>query len=54
MNKIDELNKIKVPIFRIDKSLEVFKEQPLFQEKVDKANEILENTGLPKTRKLDT
>jgi len=54
MNRIDELNKNKVPIVRIDKSLEKFKEQPLFQEKVDKANEILKNIGLPKIRKLDT
>ena len=52
MKKIDELNKRKVPIVRIDNSLEQFKEQPLFQEKVDKANEILKNIGLPKMKKL--
>jgi len=51
MKKIDELNKNKVPIVRIDNSLEQFKEQPLFQEKVDKANEILKNIGLPKIKK---
>ncbi|MFN3406062.1 MAG: hypothetical protein ACK40G_18350 [Cytophagaceae bacterium] len=48
MKKIDELNKKKVPIVRIDDSLEKFKEEPLFQEKVDKANEVLNNIGLRK------
>jgi hypothetical protein len=54
MKKIDELNKKKVPIVRIDNSLEQFKGQPLFQEKVDKANEILKNIGLPKIKKHHT
>lgn len=54
MKKIDELNKKKVPIVRIDNSLEQFKEQPLFQEKVDKANEVLKNIGLPKLKKRHT
>ncbi|WP_209332699.1 hypothetical protein [Lunatimonas salinarum] len=54
MKKIDELNKNKVPIVRIDNSLEQFKGQPLFQEKVDKANEILKNIGLPKIKKHHT
>jgi hypothetical protein len=46
---IKEINKKKVPIVRIDKSLEKFKKLPLFQYKVDKANEMLKNVGLPKT-----
>jgi hypothetical protein len=54
MKRIDELNKKKVPIVRIDDSLEPFKRQPLFQEKVDKANEILKNIGLPKIKKHHT
>lgn len=54
MKKIDELNKKKVPIVRIDNSLEQFKEQPLFQEKVDKANEVLKTIGLPKLKKRHT
>lgn len=54
MKNIDELNKKKVPIVRIDNSLEQFKEQPLFQEKVDKANEILKKIGLPKLKKQHT
>ena len=51
MKKIDELNKKKTPVVRIDNSLEKFKDQPLFQDKVDKANEILKNIGLPKIKK---
>lgn len=51
MKKIDELNRKKVPVVRIDNSLEQYKEQPLFQDKVDKANEILKNIGLPKMKK---
>lgn len=45
---IKELNKSKVPIVVIDNSLEKFKKIPLFQDKVDKANEILRTVGLPK------
>ena len=45
---IKELNKSKVPIVRIDSSLEKFLSIPLFQDKVDKANEILRTVGLPK------
>lgn len=45
---IKELNKKKVPIIRIDNSLEKFKDIPVFQEKVDKANVMLRTIGLPK------
>ena len=48
---IKELNSKKTPIVTIDKSLEKFKNKPLFQEKVDKANEILRKVGLPKTKR---
>ena len=47
---IKQLNKSKVPIVRIDNSLEKFKNIPLFQNKVDKANDILRNVGLPKLK----
>ena len=50
MKNIDELNKKKIPVVRIDNSLEQFKDQPIFQEKVDKANEMLKNIGLPKSK----
>jgi len=51
MKNIDEINKKKVPIVQIDNSLAKFKKLPLFQEKVDKANDILKNVGLPKTKR---
>lgn len=51
MKKIDELNKKKVPVVRIDNSLEQYKKLPIFQDKVDKANEMLKNIGLPKVKK---
>ena len=47
---IKQLNKSKVPIVRIDNSLEKFVNIPLFQDKVDKTNEILRTVGLPKLR----
>lgn len=46
---IKELNKRKAPIIVIDNSLEKFKNMPIFQDKVDKANEMLRTVGLPFT-----
>jgi hypothetical protein len=46
---IEDLNKRKIPIVKIDNSLKKFKDMPLFQDKVDKANETLKNVGLPET-----
>lgn len=51
MKTIDDLNKRKTPIVTIDNSLEALKDQPLFQDKVDKANETLKKAGLPKLKK---
>ena len=48
MKTVKELNEKKMPIIRIDKSLEKYKDLPLFQNKVDKANEMLRTVGLPK------
>ena len=39
---------MKKQIIRIDNSLEKYKTMPIFQEKVDKANEVLRTVGLPK------
>ena len=50
MKKIEDLNKKKVPIVRIDNSLEKYKDLPIFQDKVEKANEMLKNVGLPKDK----
>ena len=44
---IKELNSRKVPIVRINNSLEKYKKMPLFQDKVDKANEMLRTVGMP-------
>lgn len=41
-------NERKIPIVRIDNSLEKYKTMPIFQDKVDKANEALRTVGLPK------
>jgi hypothetical protein len=48
---IKEINRKKTTIVTIDKSLEKFKKQPLFQQKVDEANEMLRKVGLPKKKK---
>ena len=46
--KIEELNKRKVPVVIINNALKKYKDMPLFQDKVDKANEMLRTVGLPK------
>jgi len=51
MKNIKELNDKKIPIVRIDNSLEKYLHMPLFQEKVEKANEALRTIGLPKLLK---
>ena len=45
---ISELNKAKVPIVKIDKSLERFRGKVLFPEKLELANKLLANVKLPK------
>lgn len=44
---IKELNKKKVPIVKIDKSLDKYNEVVLFPDKLKKANEMLKTVGLP-------
>ena len=46
--KIKELNKRKVPIIRIDKSLDKYNDLVLSPDKLEKANELLRRIGLPK------
>jgi len=48
MQTIQELNERKIPIVRINNGLKKYKKMPIFQEKVDKANEMLRTIGLPK------
>jgi hypothetical protein len=47
MNLTAELKQRKVPIVRIDKTLNKFDNQILFPEKLEKANQMLKNIGLP-------
>lgn len=48
MKSILELNEKKVPIIRIDKSLNKYSNVVLFPEKVEKAKETFAKIGLPK------
>lgn len=48
---IKDLNANKTPIIILDNSLEKYKHLRLFQEKVDKTNEVLGRVGLPKTKR---
>ncbi len=43
-----ELKKRKIPIVKVDSSLNKFDEIVLFPEKLEKANEMLKKVGLPK------
>ncbi len=44
---IDKLNKSKLPIIPIDKSLEKYRGKVLFPRKLEKANKILAESKLP-------
>jgi hypothetical protein len=46
---IKTINEKKIPIVKINKSLERFRGKTLFPEKLEKANEILTRVGLPKS-----
>ena len=48
MKVTDELKKRKIPIVKVDKSLDKFDDKVLFPEKLEKANEMLKKIGLPK------
>jgi hypothetical protein len=48
MKTIQELNEKKIPIVRINNDLKKYKKMPIFQDKVEKANETLRTVGLPK------
>jgi len=44
---IEKLNKSKLPVIPIDKSLEKYRGKVLFPEKLEKANKILAKSKLP-------
>ena len=50
MNTVQELNNRKVPIVRIEPSLEQFRDKILFPEKLEKANEMLKTARLPERK----
>lgn len=52
MKSIAELNEKKIPIVRIDKSLNKYDNIILFPEKVEKAKKDFEKFGLPDLKKL--
>ena len=47
MKTVQDLNKSKVPIVRIDSSLEQYRDKTLFPEKLAKANKMLKTAKLP-------
>ncbi len=51
MKSILELNEKKVPVVRIDKSLNKYSNIVLFPEKVEKAKQAFEQFGLPDLKK---
>lgn len=48
MKIIKEIKKRKIPIVRIDDSLNKYDDKVLFPEKLEKANKMLRTVGLPK------
>jgi hypothetical protein len=45
--KVEDLNKAKIPVIKINKKLEEFKGKILFPEKLELANKLLEKVKLP-------
>ena len=48
MKVIAEIQKRRIPIVRVDKSLDKYDDIILFPDKLEKANEMLRKIGLPK------
>lgn len=47
MKTVDELNKSKIPVVRIDSCLAQYRSKVLFPEKLAKANKMLKTAKLP-------
>lgn len=45
--KIQDINDSKIPLVKIDKKLNKFKGKILFQNKLDMANQLIDNAKLP-------
>ena len=50
---IKDINTKKKPIIIVDKSLDFYNDKVLFPNKLEKANEMLKKTGLPKMERED-
>ena len=48
MNVTTEIRKRKIPIVRVNRSLNEYDDKILFPDKLEKANEMLRKIGLPK------
>ena len=48
MNVTTEIKKRKIPIVRVDGSLNIYDNKVLFPDKLEKANEMLRKIGLPR------
>ena len=48
MQESEERDQLKAPIVAVDQSLNQYKDQVLFKEKVEKANDALRAVGLPR------
>ena len=44
---ISTINKLKIPIFKVNPALNLLLEIPMFEDKIAEANEILRTVGLP-------
>ena len=44
---INEINKFKVPIFKVNPALNALLDMPMFEDKIAEANEVLQTVGLP-------
>ena len=53
MKNILELNEKKIPVVRIDKTLNKYSDVILFPEKVEKAKKAIEKIGLPDLTKYN-
>ena len=51
--KIEDINRAKVPVVRIEKSLDKLAGIVLFPEKLNLANSLLKNAVLPKVKTLN-
>ncbi len=44
---VNTLNKLKVPIFKVNPALNALIDVPMFEDKIAEANEVLRTVGLP-------